>query len=110
MITTATAPELSIIAPMSMKSKSFSSRPSIETIGLGKLHLLAQMNAEQAADVAVAGQHHRMAVASAPESSPSTTPLQKASSRWKVAEPRQGTKTATGRLALGEIELLQRGS
>ena len=27
---------------------------------------------------------------------PSTAPLQKASSRWNVAEPRQGTNTATG--------------
>ena len=32
----------------------------------------------------------------APSSSPSTAPLQKASSRWKVAEPRHGTNTATG--------------
>ena len=60
------------------------------------LHLLAQVNAHQAADVAVAGQHQRMAVGEHRRPAPSTTPWQKASSRWKVAEPRHGTNTATG--------------
>ena len=66
------------------------------------------MDADQAADVAVAGEHDRMAVAPARAASPSATPRQKSSSRRNVAEPRHGTNTATGLLAAAEIEPLER--